>query len=169
MKLPKYFLLCFLVLFACCNSNESRKVFESEKCDAIDTIMFNKKQQSISKSRKPNSVTDAVKLLDSLADDNFRCAVLKIKEEDLYFNLGLNIRNEWIRHGTDSIRNQLFYKLRVTSVDYTSGLIIDIYKQYLTNKDVDLAKKYLKDNTDSSYAMREKEFKAIQKELFLKN
>jgi len=155
-----------MILFSNCNSNKSIKLDDSVKCDFIDTDKFEKVEKKISASRKPNSISDAIRLLDSLADDNFRCAIIKYSDKDLYFSLGLLIRNQWVRHGTDSIRYQLFYKLRLSHIDYTSGLILDIYKQCLINKDVDLAKRYLKDNTDSLFTMKEKEFKTIQKDLF---
>ncbi len=165
MKLIKYFLFFSFVMFTCCNSERSIKVVDSKKCDFVDTVMFKNKMKEISLSRKPESITDAVQLLDSLADDNFRCAIITFNENEYYFNLGLGIRNHWVRHGTESIKYQLFEKLRLTHMDYTSGLILDIYKQCLINKDVDLVKRYLKDNTDSLFKMKEKELKVIQSEL----
>ena len=164
MKL-NYLLVLFLAIFTCCNSNRSIKVIDVKKCGLVDTTMFIKKIKEVSTARKPNSITDAIQLLDSLADDNFRCAIITFNETDLYFNLGLVIRNQWVRNGTKSIRNQLFDKLKLGYIDYSSGLILDIYKQCLINKNVDLVKMYLKDDTDSLFKMRESELKTIQKEL----
>jgi len=158
-------LFLYLVLYTCCNSNKTIKIIDSKKCEIVDTAMFVKKIEEVSTARKPNSITDAIQLLDSLADDNFRCAIITFNENDLYFNLGLVIRNQWVRNGTESIRSQLFDKLRLSHIDYTSGLILDIYKECMNNKNIDLVKKYLRGNTDSLFKIKESELKAIQKEL----
>jgi len=100
-----------------------------------------------------------------MADDNFKCAIIKITDNDLYFSLGLKIRNDWVRHGTANINNQLFDRLKLSSVDYSSGLIIDIYRQLLTNKKIDLVKHFSEEKNDSTWQTKRNELTKIQKEL----
>lgn len=169
MELYKIALIFILIVFSYCNSNETVNVKKQVVCDSVDTTKFLSLIKNNWPLRKPNSIQDAVRLLDSMADENFHCAIITFKDVDLYFNLGLNIRNDWVRLGTDSIRNQFYNKLKLINIDYTSGLIIDIYRQLLINKNVNLVDKYLLDkNQDSSFETREKEFKIIQRELFIR-
>ena len=134
------------------------------QCDSINHEKF---FTSINKNwpiRKPYSIVDAVKLLDTIADENFKCTLVKMSDIDLYFNLGLKIRNEWVRHGTDSINNELFYKLKLDNIDYSSGLIIAIFRDYLLNR-LELAKTYSKRTNDTYEKEIKKQLMKIQTDL----
>jgi hypothetical protein len=168
MRASNYFLILFSILsLSSCNNNNNRFFLgaENAKCNLIDTNIFVHTINNNWPTRKPNSIADAVKLLDSVADDNLRCGIIKIRDEDLYFNLGLKIRNNWVRQGTENIKNQLFNKLRLSSVDYSSGLIIDIYRQMLTNKKINLVEHFSKSKNDSSWQTVKNELIKIQTEL----
>ena len=137
----------------------------NDQCLHIDTSAFIESINSQWPARKPNSISDAVKLLDTLADNNFRCSILKMDEEDLYFTIGIRIRNDWVRHGTNTLRKELFEDLELGGPDYTSGLITDIYKQCLLNETIDLVAHYEKFLNDTSKT-RIETLKRIEKELY---
>jgi hypothetical protein len=166
MRVIRYFLIfCIIILLSCTNSNPNFFLGENPKCEPLDSSVFFERINKHWPTLKPNSIADAVKLLDGMADKNFKCGIIQISDENLYFTLGLKIRNDWVRHGTDSIKNQFFHKLRLSNVDYSSGLIIDIYRQLLTNKKVDLIERYSKETKDSSWQTTRHELMKIQKEL----
>lgn|SRR6185369_2011966 len=166
MRVSKYFLIFYTtILLSCNNTLPPFFLGENTKCEHIDTNSFLLRIRSNWPTRKPNSIADGVKLLDSMADDNFKCAIIKITDNDLYFSLGLKIRNDWVRHGTANINNQLFDRLKLSSVDYSSGLIIDIYRQLLTNKKIDLVKHFSEEKNDSTWQTKRNELTKIQKEL----
>lgn len=146
MRASKYFVVFYILILVSCNNNNENHFYlgKRTKCETIDTNIFFARMKTNWPTRKPISVADAVRLLDSVADDNFKCTIVKITNENLYFNLGLKIRNEWVRNGTSNIKDQLFNKLKLSSTDYSSSLIIDIYRQLLTHKKIDLVNHYAK-------------------------
>lgn len=167
MRATNYLLVLFLLLLSSCD-NSSNHFFlggENGKCNIIDTSTFLGRINNNWPTRNPNSIADAVRLLDSVADDNLRCGVIKMRDEDLYYTLGLKIRNNWVRQGTVSIKDQLFNKLKLSSVDYSSGLIIDIYRQVLMNEKIDLVEHFSKSRNDSSWKSVKNELMKIQTEL----
>ena len=119
------------IFFSCTNINHRK--FDPLTCSSIDTVRYNSIIRNHWPSRKPASVLEAVKLLDSIADNNFRCGIVRFSEEDLHFSLGLKIRNDWIRHGDISLKNQLFSKLKLSHIDESSGFILVVYKTVLRN------------------------------------
>jgi hypothetical protein len=165
MRIAKYFLVFYILILSCSNNTPHFFLGENTKCDALDTNSFFERIKKHWPTQKPNSIADAVKLLDAMADDNFKCGIIQIKDEDLYFTLGLKIRNDWVKHGTDNIKNQFFHKLKLSNTEYSSGLIIDIYRQLLTSKKVDLVERYSREKNDSSWQTARNELLKIQKEL----
>jgi hypothetical protein len=153
-------IVCVVIMFSC---NNKPTVNGGLQCSNIDTAKFISTMNKNWPYRKPKSVVDAIRLLDSLSDENFNCVILKFHDEDLYFNLGLRIRNNWVRNGTDSLKSQLFSKIGLRHIDYSSGLIIDIYRKTLLNDVDDLAVTYKSESGDS--ISTKKELLNIQKEL----
>jgi hypothetical protein len=159
------FLFCALMFLACRDHKPSFFFEQKKNCDLVDTNSFVLRIKNNWPARKPNSIADAIKLLDLMADKNFKCAIIQISDENLYFNLGLKIRNDWVRQGDHNIKNEFFSKLNLSNPEYSSGLIIDIYRQLLISKKVDLVKFFsgIKNYTFSSTVTNE--LKEIQSEL----
>jgi hypothetical protein len=131
----KYFsIFVVAVLVITCNTKKPAVPKASINCQKIDTIKFFSLINNKWPERKPVSVVDAIKLMDSTADDNFKCAIIKMEETELQFNLGQKIRNVWVRHGDQRFKNQLFLTLNLKNADQSSAFVIELYHQLLIGK-----------------------------------
>lgn len=81
---------------------------------------------------KPKSIVEAVWYLDSMASPEMKCEIFNSELDSIYFDIGLQIRNEWIRKGNVALNNEMFNTIKLGSIDYSSGLILLIYKSYLS-------------------------------------
>ena len=139
-----FFLVGSLLLTSGCKHG-SKKIYHiridtAYCCDSNEQKFYTYLNQHWPKT-KPKNVVDAIRLLDSVADENSRNEIANCKTEDFYFTLGLTIRNEWVRNGDEHFRNQLFNQLKLSHEDYSSGLILYIYKVYLLDSTVNIMDK----------------------------
>jgi hypothetical protein len=153
------------VLLSVLSSCKESKGLDVYSCNSIDPPEFYSHLNQRWPGRKPRSVVDAIKLLDSISDKSIRCGIIKLGNGDLYFSLGLKIRNDWVNNGTTEFKDQLFNRLRFQQPEYTSGFIIEIYRQLLLNKSDSLLQVYL-ENTNDTLINRKKELLQIQQDIY---
>ncbi len=132
-------LLFSIILFSCSykrnpDAKDLEHVLKITNCDSLETdSVFLKHSKLRWPISKPENMTEAMILLDSATTDFTRHYIKVCDGVNTYFGIGLKIRNNWVRHGTDDFRNELFVKLNMGHPDYTSGLILFFYKRYLSN------------------------------------
>ncbi len=132
-------ILFIFVTFGCVQSSSENKqlsyVQNITNCDSliVDSIFIaNYSTHELFKS-KPNSIVESICLLDKNLDEYAKHYILICDESEFYFSLGLKIRNNWVRHGTDEFQKELYKDIQLHHVDYTSSFILNIYKYYLIN------------------------------------
>lgn len=131
-------LLMLLILIAGCDQ-ESKitdpdliHVLSITNCDSLlNDEVFKKNSQMLWPKQKPTSVLEAVLKLDTMTNDyNEHC--FKICDPtEFYFGFGMGIRNEWVHQGTEELRTELYEKLKIGHPDFTSGIILYLYGQYI--------------------------------------
>lgn len=162
------FFITGLWFFIGCNNhvNEDIKVKNIPayycNCDSSQLNTFINFYRDHWPKEKPKSVPEAINLFELFANDQFRSVIVSCKQEDIYFNLGLKIRNEWVRNGDSSLNNQLMERLNINQIDQTSSFILYVYKQYLLDSISNLSDKLLKANSADTV---KSELKSIQNEL----
>jgi hypothetical protein len=163
--LNKCIAIISLLLLLSCRQGSHFFIGDMSKCNLLDTISFANRLKNDWPSRKPSSVADAVNLLDSMADENFKCMILRQSDDFFYFNLGLKVRNDWVRHGTGKLKDQLFNNCKLSSIDYSSGFIIEIYREVLRNRKVDLVAYFSNNKNNKHWPQLKTELVRIQNEL----
>ncbi len=118
-----------------------RVTIDSAYCTDSAKQLFARRCVDYWPNEKPKSVYQAVSLLDSIADDNFRNIIVNCDMLDFYFGIGLTIRNNWVRNGDSMLGNQLFDDYKMLHIDNSSGIILGIYKIYLTDSNVNIVSK----------------------------
>ena len=139
--MQKLFLGVFIFFIGCKNQNH-KSIYENDldhvlkiaNCDSLEQdSVFNKYNKLKWPVTKPHSISEAMLLLDSATNDFIKHEIRICDDLEFYFGLGLTIRNQWIRHGHDEMKKEMFDKLKLNHVDYSSGVILFFYKRYLTN------------------------------------
>jgi hypothetical protein len=109
-----------------------KHVLSINNCDSLERDSIYQKHRSFKwPVTKPHNITEAMILLDSAANDFYKHHIKICSEEDMYFELGLGVRNEWVRHGETEFRDLLFRKLKMSYIDASSGFILSYYKKHL--------------------------------------
>lgn len=137
MKFIAYLFL--FMTFSCNKTNEKSYPLSISQCDSLLTNEMFHKNYNENKvfKKKPNSIREAIHLLDQYLNNDAKRAILICDESKLYFNLSLKIRNNWVRSGTNKFRIELRQSMQLKHVDYTSGFILKLFKYYLSNsKDI---------------------------------
>ena len=140
--LTKMFLCLFIVIIGCKNetkkiSPELAHVLAISDCDSLlNDQIFKENSQMKWPDHKPKSVVEAVLKLDSMTNEfNEHC--FKICDPmEFYFGFAMGIRNEWVHQGTDELRTQLYDELKVSHPDFTSGIIMYLFTEYISEGDV---------------------------------
>jgi hypothetical protein len=170
MTIYKYirnaFFCFFIVISGCKNvaSHRAKPVYhitlDSTYCCDSNTQKVYARYHSCWPVNKPRSIVEAVRLLDSIGDDNCRNAIVNCPFTEFYFSLGLTIRNQWVRHGEKQLNDEFDSRLKITNTDYTSGVILYFYKIYLLDSNVSVERSRLFDDTVVASEIHE-----IQKQL----
>ena len=143
MKNYQYILFIFILsifLLLGCTENKPKDenlsyVYSITNCDSLvnDSIFKVNYNTNNLFNSKPNSIIESICLLDENLNEYAKQYILICDESELYFSLGLKIRNKWVRYGTDNFQRELYKDIQLQHIDYTSSFILKIYKYYLIN------------------------------------
>lgn len=89
----------------------------------------------------PTNLDDALVQVDRILGEEGRSEVMKKTEPEMiqyHFNLGLWIRNNWMRHPKPSPLKNYFHQLGINDPDDMSGIILTSYWRKLHGKPIDL-------------------------------
>lgn len=136
--LIKIILFLFIAFIGC--KNETKKVnpeleyvLSISDCDSLlNDEIFKKNSEMKWPDQKPKTVVEAVLKLDSMTNE-FNEHFFKVCDpKELYFGFAMGIRNEWVHQGTEELRTQLYDKLKVSHPDFTSGIIMYLFTEYIS-------------------------------------
>lgn len=173
-KTLKLIIGLIILVVASCNLDQREKITDPEllhvlainDCDSLmaDEI-FQKYNEIIWTKTKPKSVVEAVLKLDSMTND-FNKHLFRICEPvEFHFGFGMGIRNEWIHTGEEELKDQLFDKLKLEHSDYSSGLILGLFGEYLKEGEINLVEQFGEGMNADSMNTARIEFQNIEDEL----
>ena len=142
-----YIILLSISNIGCTNLNHNRErkyyhiTLDSAYCNDQNLNRFLQICSIRWPQTKPRSVEEAVELLDSIVDDNGRNIIVNCNPTELYFNLGLKIRNEWVSNGDSQMQYQIYQELKITNPEYSSGLILNLYRELLIGTNLNFVPK----------------------------
>lgn len=167
--------ICLIILLiASCKLKEEKKITDPElihvlsinNCDSLMADEIFKKHNEIEwTDTKPKSVVEAVLKLDTMINDINKHLFRICKPIAFHFSFGMAIRNEWIYTGKEELKDQLFNKLKLGHFDYSSGLILGLFGEYVKDGEINIMEQlgeYM--NADSMKSVRI-EFQKIENEL----
>ena len=163
-----------ILIFASCNFDDKKKITDPEllhvmaisDCDSLMADEIFQKHNEINWTEtKPKSVVEAVLKLDSMTND-FNKHLFKICESgEFHFGFGMGIRNEWVHTGEEELKDQLFNRLKLGHFDYSSGLIIGLFGEYLKEGEINLMEQLGEGMQADSMKIAREEFQKIENEL----
>ncbi|MBL7810563.1 MAG: hypothetical protein JNN28_22255 [Saprospiraceae bacterium] len=170
----KIVIYLIILTIASCNLKEEKKITDPElihvlsinNCDSLMADEIFKKHNQIKwPDKKPKSVVEAVLKLDKMTNAYNKHLFRICEPIEFHLGFGMMLRNEWIHTGEEELKDQLFNKLKLKHFDYSSGLILGLFGEYIKNGEIHLMEQ-LGDhlNADSMKTARI-EFQKIEDEL----
>jgi hypothetical protein len=173
-KCLKLIIGLIILIFASCNLDKKKKITDPEllhvlainDCDSLMADEIFQKHNEINWTEtKPKSVVEAVLKLDSMTND-FNKHLFRICEPvEFHFGFGMGIRNEWIHTGNEELKDQLFNRLKLGHFDYSSGLIIGLFGEYVKEGEISLMEQLGEGMQADSMKVVREEYQKIEDEL----
>jgi hypothetical protein len=98
--------------------------------------------------------------------NDFNKHIIKVCDPvDFHLAFGMDIRNEWVYSGEEEFRDQLFNKLKIKHPDYSSGLILWLFREYIKEGEIKIMDQLGKGIQADSMKIAREEYLKIEYEL----
>ena len=162
------------LLIVSCNLKVEKKITDPDllhilaisNCDSLmNDEIFQRNNEIIWTKTKPKSVVEAILHMDSMTNDYSKHLFKICDPIEFHFGFGMGIRNEWIHQGDKELNDQLFNTLKLGHRDYSSGLILGLFGEYLKEGEINLMDQLGEGMKADSMKTARAEFQKIEDDL----